>query len=590
MSFTDLQTLLSDASSPSIVNFNGCSILGTETLTIPAGKTLIISSGQNLINDGTIDNNGIIYNRGTIDNEVGGIINNYNGGTIHNEYGGIINNVYGGIINNDNGGTIYNRGEINNNGTIDNNDRIDNGGTIDNSGRIINNDNGGTIIDNYYGTIYNRGGGIIYNGDRIHNYYGAIDNRGTIDNNGGTIDNKNNGGTIDNNGGTIYNRGRITNYYVGTITNYNGGTINNSGRINNVYGGIINNDNGGTIDNLGTIDNGGVGGTIDNGGGIITNGGTIDNKRVIYNYYGGNIDNYGTTSGTVPIGSGAITGTLWGELPPVITLLGDATVTIEIGSTYTEELATALDNYGGDITSSITTISTVDTSTVGTYTVIYNVTDANGNVAAPIERTVNVVDTTIPVITLLGDATVTIEVNDTYADAGATASDTYDGNITDSIVDNVGTVDTSTVGTYTVIYNVTDANGNVAVEVVRTVNVVDTTNPVITLKGGSTVIIKEGDTYTDEGATALDNYDGDITSSITTISTVDTSTVGTYKVTYNVTDANGNVAVEVVRTVNVLFTINNVLLSKMSTDISDLKSSNSSLKREITTIIKTIHK
>ena len=45
---------------------------------------------------------------------------------------------------------------------------------------------------------------------------------------------------------------------------------------------------------------------------------------------------------------------------PVITLLGDATVTIEVGSTYTDAGATATDNYDGDITSSIVTVSTVD--------------------------------------------------------------------------------------------------------------------------------------------------------------------------------------------------------------------------------------
>ena len=51
-----------------------------------------------------------------------------------------------------------------------------------------------------------------------------------------------------------------------------------------------------------------------------------------------------------------------------------------------------------------------------------------------------------------------------------------------------------------------------------------------------------------QGATALDNFDGDITSSIVEVSTVDNPIVGTYTVTYNVTDANGNAAVEVTRT------------------------------------------
>ena len=68
---------------------------------------------------------------------------------------------------------------------------------------------------------------------------------------------------------------------------------------------------------------------------------------------------------------------------------------------------------------------------VGSYTVTYNVSDTVGNAATQVTRTVNVVDTTVPVITLSGDATVTIWVGAVYIDAGATATDNYDGNITD---------------------------------------------------------------------------------------------------------------------------------------------------------------
>ena len=156
----------------------------------------------------------------------------------------------------------------------------------------------------------------------------------------------------------------------------------------------------------------------------------------------------------------------------MITLLGDSPVTIEVGSTYTDAGATAADTYDGDITSNIVTVSNVDTAIVGVYTVSYNVSDASGNAALEVTRTVNIVDTTVPVITLLGDNPVAIEVGDTYIDAGANAADNYDGDITSSIV-VTGSVDTSTIGTYTLSYDVTDANGNVATTVTRTVNVVD---------------------------------------------------------------------------------------------------------------------
>jgi hypothetical protein len=79
----------------------------------------------------------------------------------------------------------------------------------------------------------------------------------------------------------------------------------------------------------------------------------------------------------------------------------------------------------------------------------------------------------------------------------------------------------------------------------------DVTSPVITLKGSATVTLALGDTYTDAGATANDDKDGDLTTSIVTTNPVNTSQVGTYTVKYNVSDAAGNSATEVTRTVKV---------------------------------------
>ena len=114
-------------------------------------------------------------------------------------------------------------------------------------------------------------------------------------------------------------------------------------------------------------------------------------------------------------------------------------------------------------------------------------TDSSGNAASEVTRTVSVTDTTAPVITLVGDAEITVEVGSTYTDLGATASDNYDGDITADIV-TVNNVDTSVVGTYTVTYNVSDSSGNDASEVTRTVSVTDTTAPVITLVGDAEIV------------------------------------------------------------------------------------------------------
>ena len=58
--------------------------------------------------------------------------------------------------------------------------------------------------------------------------------------------------------------------------------------------------------------------------------------------------------------------------------MGEDPVTIEVGTTYTDAGATATDTYDGDITSSIVTVSTVNTAIVGVYSVTYNVSDTIG--------------------------------------------------------------------------------------------------------------------------------------------------------------------------------------------------------------------
>ncbi len=220
---------------------------------------------------------------------------------------------------------------------------------------------------------------------------------------------------------------------------------------------------------------------------------------------------------------------------PVITLTGANPQTIELGDGYTELGATADDG-------SMVVIDASDfTDAVGSYTIAYNATDASGNSATEVTRTVDVVDTTAPVITLTGANPQTIELGDGYTELGATAEDGS------AVV--IDTSDfTDAVGSYTIIYNATDASGNNAVEVTRTVDVVDTTAPVITLIGATPQTIELGDGYTELGATIDDG-------SMIIIDTSDfTDAIGSYTITYNATDASGNNAVEVTRTVDVVDT------------------------------------
>ena len=96
---------------------------------------------------------------------------------------------------------------------------------------------------------------------------------------------------------------------------------------------------------------------------------------------------------------------------------------------------------------------------MGSYTVSYNVSDAAGNAAVPVIRTVIVVDTTPPVIALVGEAIVTVEAGSIYEDAGAVANDTGDGDLS-SKIEVSSTVNTDKLGEYTVTYTVSDSSGN----------------------------------------------------------------------------------------------------------------------------------
>ena len=153
---------------------------------------------------------------------------------------------------------------------------------------------------------------------------------------------------------------------------------------------------------------------------------------------------------------------------PELELFGGASVTREAGQAWAEPGAAGHDARDGNLTASITVSGTVDMNTTGTYVLTYSVADAAGN-EANASRTVTVVDTTNPVLTLLGDANMSQAKDSAWVDPGATASDSLDGNLTSSIT-ITGTVDVNTTGVYTLTYSVSDGASNEA-NATRTVHV-----------------------------------------------------------------------------------------------------------------------
>ena len=107
-------------------------------------------------------------------------------------------------------------------------------------------------------------------------------------------------------------------------------------------------------------------------------------------------------------------------------------------------------------------------------------------------------DDTLPVITLTGSNSVTMTVGTPYADAGATCTDNIDGPIAPT---STSTVNTNQTGTYGVTYSCSDTAGNDAVEVSRTVAVVEAgvNNNAPTVEAGSDQTVEGGATVTLSG-------------------------------------------------------------------------------------------
>jgi len=117
-------------------------------------------------------------------------------------------------------------------------------------------------------------------------------------------------------------------------------------------------------------------------------------------------------------------------------------------------------------------------ATDGAHNLFAKIYDGAGNVGTTASVGV-VVDNTGPVISVNGDNPATAYIGEEYVDAGATAIDAIDGDISEDISVSGLPIDTSAAGSFTVTYNASDHAGNTATAETRTVNVVsrDTTPP-----------------------------------------------------------------------------------------------------------------
>lgn len=217
---------------------------------------------------------------------------------------------------------------------------------------------------------------------------------------------------------------------------------------------------------------------------------------------------------------------------PVVVLNGNAQTNVECHTSFTDLGATASESGYGALPVSV--YGTYDTNSPGTYTVLYEATDTNGN-SAVASRTVDVIDTIPPIVTLIGNASTNVQCHSGWTDPGATAYDLCSGNVAAFLYYNFVNIDSP--GTYTNTYFASDSSENQGFAY-RIVNVVDTIPPVITLIGMNPTYALTNSVYVDPGATAFDTCAGDLP--LTTNAIVNTSVPGSYTVTYTATDPSGN--------------------------------------------------
>jgi len=206
------------------------------------------------------------------------------------------------------------------------------------------------------------------------------------------------------------------------------------------------------------------------------------------------------------------------NLPPTLTLNGENPITLVVGTPFVDPGATAQDQEDGDTTAHIVVSGDVITSSTapGTYTIAYNVKDSRNASAPEVRRTV-IISPTHPQCSdgIDNDTDTKIDTADPacHADNNPENGASYDPNDTD-----------------------------------------ENATPIITIVGNNPYEIRTGDAFSDPGATAFDQEDGDITAHIVVSGDVITSStaVGTYGIVYNVKDSKNTSAPEVRRVVSIL--------------------------------------
>ncbi|MBO5095315.1 MAG: prepilin-type N-terminal cleavage/methylation domain-containing protein [Bacilli bacterium] len=152
------------------------------------------------------------------------------------------------------------------------------------------------------------------------------------------------------------------------------------------------------------------------------------------------------------------------EDSPSIIISGESIITVEVNTEYIQDLATATNSEGVDISDDIIItyydngkeISQIDTSQLKTYTIEYSVIDKTKNLKTVVTQTVIVQDTIKPEIIVSGELTIPVSLASTYnLLEGVVATD----NSNEKIDLQISGYDTS-IGEKIVSYKGCDSSGN----------------------------------------------------------------------------------------------------------------------------------
>jgi len=199
-------------------------------------------------------------------------------------------------------------------------------------------------------------------------------------------------------------------------------------------------------------------------------------------------------------------------VPPVLELTNGDNIIVAFGSTFADPGFMAFDDVDGDLTASVVVEGSVDTSIYDKQTLTYTVTDSSGN-TTQLVRHITIQELTPPVLTLAGEESLFLKLGEAYTEAGYSATDNADGDITSKVVVS-GSVDTSKIGIYTITYSATDSSNNTSTRT-RRIYVYDPNN---STPNGKVIYLSFDDgpgPYTQRLLDILDKYNVKVTFFVT---------------------------------------------------------------------------